>query len=81
MLNRHLQEPFTMAKHPELLKRINELMIDIQLHHYDLSKEKDQDSIKRAQLRTRKPTWENVVKMLEECYNVINSKRENPVKY
>jgi hypothetical protein len=80
-MNRHIQEPFTMAKHPELLHQINELSIAIKLHYYNLSENDNEDIIRKAQASTYKPTWMNVIEVLDKCYKVINDKRENPIKY
>ena len=76
---RKLHEPLTLPKHPELLRNINQLSIDIKLTHLadDETKKKLEDDGRRV----TPPTWQYVVGLLREAYQAINEQRENPIKY
>lgn len=77
-----IREPFTLPKHPELLRKINEMNICIEVHY--LIKNEDVEStsaLARAQLEHDKPTWEDVVKLLTEARIAIDQQREDPRKY
>lgn len=78
---RHLQEPFTLPVHGKLADEVNDAIISIKLHHCDLSKEPNQDAVKKAQERTHKLTFENIVDLLGRCRDTLLSVRENPIKY
>lgn len=78
---RHIQEPFTLPKHPALLEEINNMSIRIKAWHLiPLSKENTL-VLDELQLRHRKPTYEEIYSLLMRCYRAINSERENPIKY
>lgn len=62
----HLHAPLTLPKHPDLLFRINEMIIDIRLHQ---------------EKSTPAPSWDELVALLKEAYSAINEQREDPRKY
>lgn len=78
----HIQRPLTMPKHPDLLRKLNEMSICIKVHY--LIKGEDVESVSKlaqAQLQHDKPSWEDVIKILEDARNAINEQREDPRKY
>lgn len=78
----HLQEPLTLPTHPALLHKINELSIAIKLYYIVKGETPiDNFNIGKAQANHEKPSWDNVVEILRECYNAINEQRKDPRKY
>lgn len=71
-----IQEPLKWAKHPELLSDINNMIIALKLAQQPSTPE-----IEEAKLRSPRPTTENVVNILQQCYKIINELREDPRKY
>lgn len=81
-MERNIREPFTWAKHPQLLERINETIIGIKVHHNVNYKDyPTRESLKKVQEGHSMPTMEQVMELLKECYNAINEQREDPRKY
>lgn len=82
MSERKLHERLTLAKHPDLLNKINETIIGVKIHNID-SEEKKQKPGEYAKAATivSAPTWENIVELLQECYKAINEQREDPRRY
>jgi hypothetical protein len=74
-MNRKLQELFTIGKHNDLQKEINEMMVAITLHHTHPS------AWERAKASRSCPTWDNVLDLLRRSYQEMNTCRYNPVKY
>jgi len=74
-------EKFMMRKHPELQKEINEMMLAIIVHHIALAKDADKGAIDRAIAITYKPTWEQVVELLDRAYKALDEQKYNPIKY
>lgn len=77
--------PFTLPRNPDLLKKINDMCINIKTHHLLKISESDSEKYK-SDINTLKntnpiPTWEEVVKLLDEVYADINRDRFNPIKY
>lgn len=77
---RHLHEPLTLPTHPVLLHEINEMSINIKVHHIGFSSE-DMKGILELRLKRPEPSWSEVVELLRKCYDAINEQRENPRKY
>lgn len=78
---RVIRSPLTLPRNPELLKKVLDMKIAITLHHFDLSDTEDPEAVYKARNAHAKPTWENVVALLKECYDEINKDRESPIKY
>lgn len=78
----HIVAPFKMHKHPELLHKINGLSIGIKLH-YTLKPEGEggEEKLRIAKGNHPAPTWEDVLEVLKESYDVINEIKEDPRKY
>lgn len=77
-----IQAPLILPKHPELLRKINQMCIDIKVHY--LIKNQDAESMSKlaqAQLQHDKPLWEDVIDILDKCRTAINEQREDPRKY
>lgn len=78
-MNRNIQAPLTLPKHPELLRKINQMSIDIALSHLA-----DEETVKKLADQDRvilAPTWKDVRELLRDAYNAINEQREDPRKY
>lgn len=72
-----IQAPLTLPKHPELLRKINEMSISIKLHHIAY---KSKEVIAAFSSRPQ-PTYEEIVSLLDECRKAISEQREDPRKY
>ena len=77
----HIREPFKMHVHPKLLHKINGLSIAIKLHHIIKAEVGDMEKIEQAKASHPAPTWDEVVEVLKEAYEVINRITEDPRKY
>ena len=78
----HIREPFKQHVHPELLHKMNGLSIRIKVH-YLLNPENaaDAEKLRIAKGNHATPSWDEVVEVLEEAYDVINRITEDPRKY
>ena len=79
---RHIHESLTLPKHPQLLHEINEMSIAIKLHFLFIpSSLEESENLDKSKSWHEKPTWENMVDLLNKCYHAINEQRESPIKY
>jgi len=78
---RHLQEPLTLPKHPQLLHELNQMSMRIKVWHLmDWSKytKEQQDKL---QAHNAWPEWKEVEELLMQAYRALDQERYNPVKY
>lgn len=81
-MNRKIREPFTLGKHDRIQHEINEMMISIKLHHTNPPERTDKpEQWAKAQSLTKKPSWEDVLELLDRSYREMNGCRYNPIKY
>jgi len=80
-MERHIQRPLTMPKHPQLLHEINQTSIAIKAWFLiDWSKLTEEQKDK-LQAHNPRPTWEEIENLLMRCYHAIDEQREDPRKY
>lgn len=80
-MERKLHEPLTLPEHPELLKKINETIIGITLHHIDTPQVGDRKEYEKAQRSHHVPTWDEIRTLLRDSYAAINLQRKDPRRY
>lgn len=78
---RHLQQPYTMPIHGKLQDKINNMSIAIKLHHTKMPSNENKENWDKAKAHRPIPTWENVIEVLDEARNALNTYRESPIKY
>lgn len=80
---RHLHEPLTLPKHPQLLHELNQMSIRIKAWHLIKDGEGGATTENLEKLRAHNawPEWEEVVDLLHKAYHAINEQREDPRKY
>ena len=77
----HIQRPLTLPKHPELLRKLNQMCIDIKIHYLIKTETIEPTQLSKLQFSHEVPTWEAIVELLTEARNAINEQREDPRKY
>jgi hypothetical protein len=81
-MNRKIQEPLTLPKHPQLLEELNNMSIAIKLHHIDCAEKHEKaEAWAKAAATKPVPTWEEVQELLIRAYHAINEQRYDPRKY
>lgn len=79
---RHLHEPLTLPKHPQLLHEINQMSIRIKAWHLIKPGENaSPESLDKLKAHNPYPEWEEVVELLRRSYDAINQQREDPRRY
>lgn len=75
-------EPFTLPKYPELQDEINKLSMGAKLHYLVEEDVMNKEKLHTARNAHRKPTWEEVVDLLDKVNQVLISEvRTNPKRY
>lgn len=76
-------EKLMLRKHPELQKEINDVIVAIRVHqiHTPESWGDTETLLTIVKERTPKPTWEQVVELLDRAYKALDEQRYDPIKY
>jgi hypothetical protein len=61
--------------HGDLCSAVNNAIIDIKIHHKDISGESAEQQAKIIEARRRKhcPTWEEIIELLTQCHDEMYS--------
>ncbi len=79
-MERNIQQPLTLPKHPELLEDIVNMQIAINAWYINLDR---RPTAATAGLKDRnpEPKWPDILDLLNRSYKAINEQREDPRKY
>lgn len=77
---RHIREPLTLPKHPQLLHEINQMSMRIKTWKLN-NEEMTLEQMEKLQSHFPNPKWSEIEDLLMRSYTAINEQRENPRKY
>lgn len=80
-MNRIARQEFTLPKYGKLLTDINNLIVAVIIHHTAPVPESEKEKFEKVRTQVEKPTWQNVVDLLQRAEKEISQDRYNPVKY
>ncbi len=74
-------EEISLPKYPELINELNRMSIAIKLHHVVEVDAIDQEKLLTAQRQIERPTWRDVVEVIDKAAKTLLLERETPRKY
>lgn len=80
---RHLHEEIQHHIHSEICNEVNEFIINLKIHHMDISEESaaQQAKIREARRRKPEPTWDDVIQLLTQVRDEMDQCKQPYRRY